>query len=107
LGRLIQLRHDQKSVGSFRATQRYQGAGQGGTRTRAWDGEKLADFLWAGLGPKLSTMIDDLELDVVVAKSYDIRFSWKPESIGELRSAIGELIATVMEDVEVDDFLSE
>jgi len=55
----------------------------------------------------LSTMIDDLELQVVVAKASDIRFNWKPENLGALREQIGELIATVMEDIEVDDFLSE
>jgi len=80
---------------------------QGITRTRVWDGEKLAGFLQAGLEPLLSTMIDDLELQVVVAKASDIRFNWKPENLGALREQIGELIATVMEDIEVDDFLSE
>jgi len=80
---------------------------QGITRTRVWDGEKLAEFLQAGLEPLLSTMIDDLELQVVVAKASDIRFNWKPENLGALREQIGELIATVMEDIEVDDFLSE
>ena len=52
-------------------------------------------------------MIDDLESQVVVAKSADIRFNWKPEKITELREQIGELIGTVMEDIEPDDYLSE
>ncbi|MGY2893168.1 hypothetical protein [Deinococcus sp. UYEF24] len=77
------------------------------TRTRVWDGEKLAEFLQAGLEPLLSKMIDDLELQVVVAKAADIRFNWKPEKIGELREQIGELIGTVMEDIEADEYLSE
>ncbi|WP_407570750.1 hypothetical protein [Deinococcus altitudinis] len=79
----------------------------GVTRTRVWDGEKLAEFLQAGLEPLLSRMIDDLELQVVVAKTADIRFNWKPEKIGELRAQIGELIGTVMEDIEPDEYLSE
>ena len=55
------------------------------TRTRVWDGEKLAEFLQAGLEPLLSKMSDDLELQVV-AKAADIRFSWKPGKITERRS---------------------
>ena len=77
------------------------------TRTRVWDGEKLAAFLQAGLEPLLSKMIDDLELLVVVAKAPDIRFNWKPDKIGELREQIGQLIGTVMEDIEADEYLSE
>ncbi len=77
------------------------------TRTRVWDGEKLAEFLQAGLEPLLSKMIDDLELLVVVAKAPDIRFNWKPEKITELREQIGQLIATVMEDIDADEYLSE
>jgi hypothetical protein len=77
------------------------------THTRVWDGEKLAAYLQAGLEPLLSKMIDDLELVVVVAKAPDIRFNWKPEGLTELREQIGQLIGTVMEDIEVDDFLSE
>ncbi|WP_407570801.1 hypothetical protein [Deinococcus altitudinis] len=76
-------------------------------RTRVWDGEKLTGFLRAGLEPLLSKMIDDLELQVVVARASDIRFSWKPEKSGELREQIGELIGTAMEDIEIDGFLSE
>jgi hypothetical protein len=76
-------------------------------RTRVWDGEKLAEFLHAGLEPLLSKMIDDLELQVVVAKAADIRFNWKPENINELRAQIGEMIGTVMEDIEPDEYLSE
>ena len=76
-------------------------------RTRVWDGEKLAAFLQAGLEPLLSKMIDDLELLVVVAKAPDIRFSWKPEKITELREQIGGMIGTVMEDIEADEYLSE
>jgi hypothetical protein len=77
------------------------------SRTRTWDEEKLAEFLQAGLEPLLSKMIDDLELLVVVAKAADIRFNWKPENITELREQIGELIGTVMEDIEPDEYLSE
>ena len=77
------------------------------SRTRIWDEEKLAEFLRAGLEPLLSKMIDDLELLVVIAKAADIRFSWKPEKINELREQIGQLIGTVMEDIEVDEYLSE
>ncbi|WP_407569886.1 hypothetical protein [Deinococcus altitudinis] len=79
----------------------------GVTRTRVWDGEKLAEFLQTGLEPLLSKMVDELELQVVVAKTADIRFSWKPEKIGELREQIGELIGTVMEDIEPDEYLGE
>ena len=76
------------------------------SRTRNWDEEKLATFLQAGLEPMLQQMIDDVSIEVVIAKASDIRFSWKPEKIGALRDAIGELIGTVMEDIEVDEYLS-
>lgn len=76
------------------------------SRTRTWNEEKLTTFLQAGLEPMLQQMIDDVSLEVVVAKAADIRFSWKPEKIGALRDAIGELIGTVMEDIEVDEYLS-
>ena len=77
------------------------------TRTRVWDGEKLATFLQAGLEPLLSKLVDDLELLVVVAKAPDIRFNWKPENITALREQIGQLIGTVMEDIEAEEYLSE
>ena len=76
------------------------------SRTRTWNEEKLTTFLQAGLEPMLQQMIDDVSLEVVMAKAADIRFSWKPEKIGSLRDAIGELIGTVMEDIEVDEYLS-
>jgi hypothetical protein len=80
---------------------------EGVTRTRVWDGGKLAEFLQVGLEPLLSPMIEDLEVQVVVAKTADIRFNWKPEKAAALREQIGELIGTVMEDIEPDEYLSE
>ncbi|WP_255807653.1 hypothetical protein [Deinococcus sp. KNUC1210] len=41
-----------------------------------------------------------------MAYQADIRFNWKPEKVGDLKEQIDELIATLMEDIEVDDFLS-
>ena len=76
---------------------------EGVIRTRVWDGEKPAAFHQAGLEPPLSPMMGDLELQVIVAKTADVRFHWKSEKAGALR----ELIGTVMEEVEPGENLSE
>lgn len=76
------------------------------THTRLWDEEKLMGYLKAGLEPMLQQMIDDVTLEVLPARRGEISFSWKPEQADELREQIGELIGSVMEDIEVDEYLT-
>ncbi|GGR40721.1 hypothetical protein [Deinococcus ruber] len=50
----------------------------------------------------------DLELQALVSTQPEIRFDgWKPEDARELRNTIGEMMGAVMENIEVDEYLSE
>lgn len=83
---------------------------KGVTRTREWNGEKLAAFLQEGLEIWAADRYPDFEMRVAVSRQAEIRFeNWKPEKTQatELRQEIGEQISTVMEGIEAEDYLSD
>ena len=83
---------------------------KGVTRTREWNGEKLAAFLQEGLEIWAGDKYPDFEMRVAVSRQAEIRFeNWKPDKTQaeELRAEIGDEIALVMEGIEPEDYLSE
>ncbi|ULH18139.1 hypothetical protein MF271_21930 (plasmid) [Deinococcus sp. KNUC1210] len=77
---------------------------------REWNIEKLVDFIQEGLEMAVAEQLpeQDLELQILVSTQPEIRFNgWKPENAGELRNTIGEMIGAVLENIEVDEYLSE
>ncbi|GGQ92151.1 hypothetical protein [Deinococcus ruber] len=77
---------------------------------RTWNIEKLVETLQEGLELAAAEQLPELELEfqILVSTQPEIRFNgWKPESAGELRTTIGEMIGAVMENIEVDEYLSE
>ncbi|AZI44367.1 hypothetical protein EHF33_15915 [Deinococcus psychrotolerans] len=80
------------------------------TRTRQWDGEKMAAFLQEGLEIWAADKYPEFEMRVATSRQAEIRFeNWKPEKkdAEELRAEIGEQIGLVMEGIEPEDYLSE
>ncbi|ULH15969.1 hypothetical protein MF271_04880 [Deinococcus sp. KNUC1210] len=77
---------------------------------RHWNIAKLLDTLQEGIEMAAAEQLPDLELEfqILVSTQPEIRFNgWKPESASELRATIGEMIGAVMENIEVDEYLSE
>ncbi|TSA86169.1 hypothetical protein FNU79_08335 [Deinococcus detaillensis] len=80
------------------------------SRTREWDGEKLAAFLQEGLEIWAGDKYPDFEMKVAVSRQAEIRFvNWKPDKTEaeELRAEIGEQISLVLEGIEPEDYLSD
>lgn len=80
------------------------------SRTREWDGEKLAAFLQEGLEIWAGDKHPDFEIRVAVSRQAEIRFeNWKPDKAEaeKLRAEIGEQISLVLEGIEAEDYLSE
>ncbi|WP_146202799.1 hypothetical protein [Deinococcus irradiatisoli] len=83
---------------------------KGVTRTREWDGEKLAAFLQEGLEIWAADKHPDFEMRVLVSRQAEIRFeNWKPDKkmAEDLRQEIGDQMSVVMEGIEAEDYLSE
>ncbi|GAA5514753.1 hypothetical protein Dcar01_03514 [Deinococcus carri] len=81
--------------------------GKSTTRTRTWQVDKLIEFLRAGLTPLVQQAHPGVELEVVEGRAADVRFDgWKPEKPSVVREQIGEMIGTVMEDLEAEEYLS-
>ncbi|MVN86797.1 hypothetical protein GO986_08480 [Deinococcus sp. HMF7620] len=80
--------------------------GKGTSRLRAWKTDKLIEFLEVGLAPLVAQQFPDIELSVIESRAADVRFEgWKPEKPTAMREAIGEMVGTVMEDIEAEEFL--
>ena len=82
--------------------------GKGVTHDRTWKVDKLIGFLQEGLELAAAEAHPDLELRVVEARASEIRFeSWKPDKPGELREQIGQMIGSVMDELEVEEYLND
>lgn len=81
---------------------------KGNSRLRTWKVEKLLAFLREGLEIPMGEAFPDVAFEVVEAQASEIRFDgWKPENAGETRKAIGEMIGSVMEGIEAEEFLND
>ncbi|EYB69434.1 hypothetical protein DEIPH_ctg008orf0173 [Deinococcus phoenicis] len=81
--------------------------GKSTTRTRTWQVDRLIEFLRSGLEPLVTEAYPGTELEVIEGRAADVRFDgWKPEKPAVLREQIGEMIGTVMEDLEAEEYLN-
>ncbi|MDV6375176.1 hypothetical protein [Deinococcus arenicola] len=83
-------------------------SGKNTTRDRTWKVEKLISFLQEGLELAASEPYPGVEIEGVEARASEIRFDgWKPEKPGEMREQIGQMIGSVMEGLEAEEYLND
>ncbi|MPY68279.1 hypothetical protein F8S09_16610 [Deinococcus sp. SDU3-2] len=79
------------------------------TNTRKWNVERLIDYLWESLEPRIQGELgEDVAVRVVAARQPDIRLNDVKIKGGvtEWKAALGEAIGDAMGDIEPEDFLN-